>query len=338
LRVCVTGPDGSAAEVQGALRRFGYDVVSPAPAQEEPADAAVWLAPLVTRYRWPAVEAASATPAAVVRCALMPDEVPDAVARRAYAAGFDAVYVDPRERTALCRDLPELVSSATNSLHAQRVPDPSFSRAAWLRLQAGIVPVHPSLEVIGDAGRITLQGRVGSWTEKRALEAAVAHVPGVRAVRDGGVQVAPSRDEASAVAQAVRHVLDADPEVRDTLIAAGVRRSVATLTGAAATRDEARRAYELAKRVDGADRIRPRLWISDAPAEMDADHNLAQGVRRLLAARHAQAEVTASVVAGRILLAGVVRSTAEAQRIAETVGGAFTPRAVEARLDLAAAE
>ncbi len=106
-----------------------------------------------------------------------------------------------------------------------------------------------------DQGVVTLNGRVGGLVSRRLAGAMAWWVPGVRDVVNGLEVVPPEEDAPIRLEEAVRCVLDCDPEVEAGQIRVGVRHRDVRLTGLVPTEAMQERAERDAWSILGVDRV-----------------------------------------------------------------------------------
>ncbi len=135
----------------------------------------------------------------------------------------------------------------------------TFESGRWQLVREAAAVPHCSIDVAINDGVVTLDGQVGSLSQKRLAGVLAWWVPGSRDVVNG-LEVRPPQDDSEGeIAEAVKLVLDKDPLINGDRIRVRVRDAVVTLEGLVSNDAESEMAEMDAWYVFGVDRVVNRL-------------------------------------------------------------------------------
>ena len=306
------------------------------------------------------------------RVELVPKERSDAELVKAvkdgllYNAGSDSFEVDVQAKNGVVKLSGTVDSWQEHALAEYEAESVSGVREVQNELQVRYTPSRSDAEIRADiesrfrwdrlindglirvkvaAGRVTLEGIVGSAAERRRAERS-AWVAGVKNVEGKALEVewwAKRQDlrrnkyghrSDSQVAQAIRDALALDPRVESAGVIPTVDSGTATLAGHVRSPAAKMAAQALARNTVGVDRVQNQLEV--VPRKPVADHLLRDRVHNALlydAVTDAyQIDVTSSDAT--VTLSGTVDNSFERARAGEVAASVAGVKRVENRLDV----
>jgi osmotically-inducible protein OsmY len=205
---------------------------------------------------------------------VVPDEATDSRVTRLYRRGATCVFAWPLESAMIPTLLREMLGVELRSSKPSDA-DRALQRAIRTRLRA-IGKDEKGLRIATRDGTVSLSGTVDRLWKKRALEDAIAPVPGVRTITARRVKVAPSGVPDSEVSNAVRSLLRGASSIDQETLAISVHDGVVVVLGTVLNREEWFHTLELLSMLEGVRSVTNRTEVSSHKKEQLRRH-----VRRL---------------------------------------------------------
>lgn len=189
--------------------------------------------------------------------------------------------------------------------------------------------------VIVDGGVVTLTGRVASYAEKLAAEAATRRVRGVRAIAQE-IEVRDQAEKQTAddeIAKRALDILDWDATLPDGAVQLRVQHGWITLTGDVDWQYQRKAAEEDVRKLTGVKGVINQIALKPSIDVPDVKHRIESALRRRADVEEQALRITAQD--GRVILEGTVRNLDERQAVASAAWSAPGVKAVEDRLIIA---
>jgi osmotically-inducible protein OsmY len=239
---------------------------------------------------------ASAVPLFVV----VSDTATDSQVTRFYQRGATCVFAWPLESATIPTLLREILGVELRSSKPSDA-DRTLQRAIRTRLRV-VGKDEKGLRIATRDGAVSLSGTVDRLWKKRALENAIAQVPGVRSLSAERLEVAPSGVPDSEVAKAVRNLLRGASSIDQETLAVSVHDGFVVLVGTVLNREEWLHTLELLSMLEGVRSVANRTKVSSRRKEHLRGH--ARRLKRSLVALLTDAEEVEVAVVGEV---GVLR-------------------------------
>ncbi len=246
--------------------------------------------------------------------------LPDDTVRKLYRAGVEALFEWPSDAQAVKRTMLRL--TAADPLPWRRSKSPSeiaLEEVARDHLKVDAVPFGAELGVDARDRCVMLKGSIDSLWKLDLARQVVSEIPGVDDVVADGVEITGQARHDREVAKAIRQVLRHAASVESSTLAVSARAGEVTLAGSVRDEQEAQRALQLVRHVDGVKRVNDYLVVSERAK--DEDRAIAQRVRRTLHTRFSRLPIQLSVFGGVAVLAGRVPSASLRDRVKRLVEG-----------------
>jgi osmotically-inducible protein OsmY len=190
---------------------------------------------------------------------------------------------------------------------------------AELSWEPSVTSAH--IGVTARNGVVTLTGRVGSFAEKRAAEAAASRVRGVRAVAEEiEVELAPgSKRTDDEIAAAALESLSWDVSVPKDRVKVKVEKGRVTLTGDVNWHFQKEAAERVSRRLFGVVGVSNQIAIKPDVRPSDVHEKIRLALHR---SWYAPAAITVSAEGGKVRLDGSVRTWHERQLAIAAAWGA----------------
>jgi osmotically-inducible protein OsmY len=201
---------------------------------------------------------------------VVPEDTSDSQVMRLYRCGATCVFSWPLESAMIPTLLREMLGVELRSSKPSNA-DRALQRAIRTRLRA-IGKDEKGLRIATRDGAVSLTGTVDRLWKKRALEDAIAPVPGVRTITAGRVQVAPSGVPDSEVAKAVRALLRGASSIDQETLAVSVHDGVLVVVGTVLNREEWLHTLELLSMLEGVRSVTNRTEVSSRKKEQLRGH------------------------------------------------------------------
>jgi osmotically-inducible protein OsmY len=203
---------------------------------------------------------------------VVPDATTDSQVARLYRSGATCVFAWPLESAVIATLLREILGVELRSSKPSDA-DRALQRAIRTRLRV-VGKDEKGLRISTRDGAVSLSGTVDRLWKKRALEDAIAQVPGVRMLAADRLEVVQSGVPDREVANAVRSLLRGASSIDQETLAVSVHDGFVVVVGTVLNREEWLHTLELLSMLEGVRSVINRTEVSSRKKKQIRGHAL----------------------------------------------------------------